>query len=116
MPIYEYQCKSCGHELEKLQRMSDPALTDCPACNKSELKRLVSAAGFRLKGAGWYETDFKKGSKKNLHDSSESGGEPAKSKDSDSKSSAKTSDTKSSDTKATGAKSGKGAGTKVSAA
>jgi len=116
MPIYEYQCKSCGHELEKLQRMSDPALTDCPACNESELKRLVSAAGFRLKGAGWYETDFKKGSKKNLHDSAETGGAPAKSKDSDSKSPAKTSDTKSSDTKAAVAKPGKGAGTSAGAA
>ncbi len=116
MPIYEYQCKSCGHELEKLQRMSDPALTDCPACNESELKRLVSAAGFRLKGAGWYETDFKKDGRKNLHDSAESGGEAVKSKDSDSKSPAKTSDTKSSDTKAAGAKPGKGADTSVGAA
>ena len=75
MPIYEYRCQSCGHELEKLRRMNDPALTDCPACNLSDLKRLISAAGFRLKGAGWYETDFKKGSKKNLHDSGESGSE-----------------------------------------
>ena len=69
MPIYEYQCDSCGHELEKLQRMSDNPLRDCPDCGEAELRRLVSAAGFRLKGAGWYETDFKKGDKKNLHDS-----------------------------------------------
>jgi putative FmdB family regulatory protein len=69
MPIYEYQCDSCGHELEKLQRMSDNPLRDCPGCGEAELRRLVSAAGFRLKGAGWYETDFKKGDKKNLHDS-----------------------------------------------
>jgi putative FmdB family regulatory protein len=69
MPIYEYQCDSCGHELEKLQRMSDNPLRDCPDCGEAELRRLVSAAGFRLKGAGWYETDFKKGVKKNLHDS-----------------------------------------------
>jgi putative FmdB family regulatory protein len=69
MPIYEYKCQSCGHELEKLQRMNDERLKDCPECGKAELHRLVSAAGFRLKGAGWYETDFKKGSKKNLHDS-----------------------------------------------
>jgi putative FmdB family regulatory protein len=67
MPIYEYRCDSCGHELEKLQRMSDPELTDCPDCGKSTLNRLVSAAGFRLKGSGWYETDFKKDGKKNLH-------------------------------------------------
>jgi len=73
MPIYEYRCQSCGHELEKLQRMSDPVLTDCPDCSQPELKRLVSAAGFRLKGSGWYETDFKKGGKKNLHDSGDSG-------------------------------------------
>jgi putative FmdB family regulatory protein len=69
MPIYEYRCQSCGHELEKLQRMSDAALTDCPECGKSTLKRLVSAAGFRLKGAGWYETDFKKSNQRNLVDS-----------------------------------------------
>ena len=69
MPIYEYQCQSCGHELEKIQRMSDDPLTDCPDCGEEELRRLISAAGFRLKGGGWYETDFKKGSKKNLHGS-----------------------------------------------
>jgi putative FmdB family regulatory protein len=69
MPIYEYQCASCGHELEKLQRMSDAPLKDCPDCGQPELKRLISAAGFRLKGGGWYETDFKKGSQRNLHDS-----------------------------------------------
>jgi putative FmdB family regulatory protein len=69
MPIYEYRCQSCGHELEKLQRMSDAPLTDCPECGKSALKRLVSAAGFRLKGAGWYETDFKKSNQRNLVDS-----------------------------------------------
>jgi putative FmdB family regulatory protein len=68
MPIYEYQCESCGHRLEKLQRINDAPLTDCPDCDAAELRRLVSAAGFRLKGAGWYETDFKKGDKKNLHD------------------------------------------------
>ena len=66
MPIYEYQCKACGHELEALQRMSDAPLTDCPACNKAELNKKISAAGFRLKGGGWYETDFKTGGKKNL--------------------------------------------------
>lgn len=68
MPIYEYQCQSCGHELEKIQRMSDDPLIDCPDCGEAELRRLVSAAGFRLKGGGWYETDFKKGGKKNVHD------------------------------------------------
>ncbi|MCO1335631.1 zinc ribbon domain-containing protein [Microbulbifer sp. OS29] len=66
MPIYEYQCNACGHEMEALQRMSDDPLKDCPACDEAELHKKISAAGFRLKGAGWYETDFKTGSKKNL--------------------------------------------------
>jgi putative FmdB family regulatory protein len=66
MPIYEYQCKSCGHELEALQKISDALLVDCPECAKPELKKQISAAAFRLKGGGWYETDFKTGNKKNL--------------------------------------------------
>ena len=74
MPIYEYRCLSCGHELEKLQRMSDAPLTDCPECSKSALKKLVSAAAFRLKGAGWYETDFKKDNQRNLVDSGSDSG------------------------------------------
>ena len=69
MPIYEYRCNACGHELEKIQRMSDEPLTNCPDCGAAELRRLVSAPGFRLKGGGWYETDFKKDGKRNLHDS-----------------------------------------------
>jgi putative FmdB family regulatory protein len=69
MPIYEYRCQSCGHELEKLQRLSDPVLKECPECGKAKLRRLISAAGFRLKGAGWYETDFKHGNKRNLAES-----------------------------------------------
>ena len=59
MPIYEYRCTSCGHEKEVLQKLSDPPLTECPACGKSTLRKLVSAAGFHLKGSGWYATDFK---------------------------------------------------------
>lgn len=66
MPIYEYQCRSCGHELEALQKMSDPVLTDCPSCHRADLRKLISASGFRLSGSGWYETDFKTGNKKNL--------------------------------------------------
>lgn len=66
MPIYEYQCQSCSHELEKLQKISDAPLSLCPECGKEELRRKISAAGFRLKGGGWYETDFKKSGKKNL--------------------------------------------------
>ena len=64
MPIYEYKCKACEHKFDKLQKMSDSVLTDCPDCGKSELVKLVSAAGFRLKGTGWYETDFKNSGKK----------------------------------------------------
>jgi len=63
MPIYEYACTSCGHSLEALQKISDPKLTDCPECGKPTLQKQISAAGFRLKGSGWYETDFKNKSK-----------------------------------------------------
>lgn len=70
MPIYEYRCESCEHRLEKLQRMSEGELKDCPECKRPTLKRLVSAPAFRLKGSGWYETDFKKDNKRNLADSS----------------------------------------------
>ena len=66
MPIYEYECKDCGHKMEALQKISDALLTDCPECSKGSLQKQISAAGFRLKGSGWYETDFKKGKKKNL--------------------------------------------------
>lgn len=66
MPIYEYQCKACGHEYEALQKLSAEPLKDCPVCEKSELVKKISAAGFRLKGSGWYETDFKSGAKKNV--------------------------------------------------
>ena len=66
MPIYEYVCKACGASTELMQRISDPPATDCPACGKPELTKEISAAGFRLSGGGWYETDFKSGNKKNL--------------------------------------------------
>ncbi|MCB1668358.1 MAG: zinc ribbon domain-containing protein [Porticoccaceae bacterium] len=66
MPIYEYKCQSCSHVLEKLQKISDAPLVDCPECGKAELKKQVTAGAFRLSGGGWYETDFKTGSKKNL--------------------------------------------------
>ncbi|MDH5629348.1 MAG: zinc ribbon domain-containing protein, partial [Gammaproteobacteria bacterium] len=59
MPIYEYKCKSCDERLEKLQKISDEPLVDCPSCGKPDLSKLVSASGFRLTGTGWYETDFK---------------------------------------------------------
>ena len=59
MPIYEYRCAACGFQKEYLQRMSDAPLTDCPECGKAEFNKMVTAAGFQLKGSGWYATDFK---------------------------------------------------------
>ena len=69
MPLYEYRCDTCEHEFEALQKMSDESLLHCPACYEPSLRKLVSAAGFRLKGDGWYETDFKSGNKRNIADS-----------------------------------------------
>ncbi len=66
MPIYEYECKACSNRFEAIQKFSDAPLIDCPACSAAELRKLVSAPAFRLKGAGWYETDFKSGGKRNL--------------------------------------------------
>ena len=59
MPIYEYHCLECGHAKDVLQKLSDPLLTECPACKKPSFSKKVSAPGFQLKGTGWYETDFK---------------------------------------------------------
>ena len=64
MPIYEYRCNLCGQEHEVLQKVTEPPLTDCPSCGKPGLQKLLTAAGFQLKGGGWYATDFKGGSKK----------------------------------------------------
>lgn len=69
MPIYEYQCNNCNHKIEVLQKISDDPLAQCPSCRQQKLKKLVSAASFRLKGSGWYETDFKTGGKKQLAES-----------------------------------------------
>ncbi|GJM13932.1 MAG: hypothetical protein DHS20C12_23350 [Pseudohongiella sp.] len=69
MPIYEYQCKKCEHTVEALQKIADKPLLVCPSCGKKSLSKLVSAASFRLKGGGWYETDFKTGNKKQLAES-----------------------------------------------
>ena len=77
MPIYEYRCESCEQTLEALQRMSDEPLKLCPSCGKETLSKMVSAASFRLKGGGWYETDFKTGKKKQLADSSSGSGTEA---------------------------------------
>jgi len=70
MPFYEYQCNNCGHALEAMQKVSDPPLKKCPHCGKPQLQKLMSAPVFRLKGGGWYETDFKsdQDNKRNLAD------------------------------------------------
>ena len=85
MPIYEYRCGACGHHLDALQKMADAPLRKCPACGKSQLKRLVSASQFRLKGSGWYETDFKNKSetKRNLVEHSGAGSSEAADKSTD---------------------------------
>lgn len=63
MPIYEYRCSACGHEVEALQKITESPLTSCPSCRADTLTKLVSAAGFQLKGSGWYATDFRNSSK-----------------------------------------------------
>lgn len=77
MPIYEYRCTRCGHELDALQKVADAPLTVCPKCNERALVKKISAAGFRLKGGGWYETDFKSGRKRNVAGESAAGGDGA---------------------------------------
>ncbi|HSA68890.1 MAG TPA: zinc ribbon domain-containing protein [Burkholderiales bacterium] len=64
MPIYEYRCSACGQEHEALQKVTEPPLTECPSCGRPGLQKLLTAAGFHLKGSGWYATDFKGGAKK----------------------------------------------------
>ena len=106
MPIYEYRCSNCGHQQESLQKVSDAPLTQCPKCNQPSLSKMVTAAGFQLKGSGWYATDFKsKGSSARS--------EPAKSESGESKSG----DSKGSDAKGGDSKSGdsKGGETKAAA-
>jgi len=82
MPIYEYACTHCEHSFDELQKISEAALVHCPKCGEPSLRKLLSAPKFRLKGQGWYETDFKTGNKRNLHGDSETGG---KAKDTDAK-------------------------------
>jgi len=82
VPIYEYACRKCDHTLDALQKLSDRPLVDCPECGAPELRRLISAPRFRLKGAGWYETDFKKDKQRNVLTSD---GEPPKEKSADKK-------------------------------
>ena len=105
MPIYEYECCGCGHRLEAIQSVADGPLTDCPVCEQPSLKRLVSAAAFRLKGGGWYETDFKSGNRKNVAGGSEKTGDTSSAQGSDS---AKGSDQGSSAATGSGSPSGSG--------
>jgi putative FmdB family regulatory protein len=85
VPIYEYACKECDHVLDALQKLSDDPLVDCPACGEASLRKLLSAPRFRLKGSGWYETDFKNGKQRNvLQADSESSGSKSDSGKSDS--------------------------------
>ncbi len=109
MPFYEYQCKNCGHDVEVMQKINDPPLKKCPDCGKPQLQRLMSAPVFRLKGAGWYETDFKgdQDNKKNLADRPEAdatkdtGKEPGKESGKEAaKDATKDKDTQGKDTKA----------------
>lgn len=89
MPIYEYRCSACGHQKEYLRRISDAPLTDCPECGKNALVKLVSAAGFQLKGTGWYATDFKNGGAKPAAKEDKAAAKPDKPADSSGKEPAK---------------------------
>ena len=79
MPIYAFECTACGHQFDRLQKMSDPDPDSCPACTQGAIKRQVTAPSFRLAGSGWYETDFKKDgeSKRNLAGGGEGAGSGA---------------------------------------
>ena len=77
MPIYAYKCDACGHAKDVLQKISDPVLTDCPACGAASFKKQVTAAGFQLKGSGWYVTDFRGGSSAPAGDKSDASGAPS---------------------------------------
>ena len=104
MPIYEYQFEACEHKLEKLQKIADEPLKVCPSCDEPALNKLISAAGFRLSGGGWYETDFKTGNKKNVSSSDSSTSNSGSSGDSSSGSSSSSSGSSSSnDTSASAA-------------
>ena len=98
MPIYGYACGDCEHVFDVLQKMSDPRLVDCPECGKPTLKKQLSAPKFRLKGQGWYETDFKTGDKRNI---AGDGDKTSTDKSKDSDKPAKKADTKKTDTKKT---------------
>ncbi len=113
MPIYCYDCKNCEHTLDALQKMADDPLVDCPACGEPQLKRLLSAPRFRLKGKGWYETDFKKDNQRNLAGEKDSSKADEKAADKSDKKADKKSDKK---PKPTSASSSNASGSKASAA
>mgnify|MGYP001545127716 CR=1 FL=1 len=95
MPIYEYECQSCGHVLDALQKISDDPLKHCPDCGEPSLKKLLSAPRFRLKGSGWYETDFKDKNRRNIASSDSKKADGGKKKsDGDEKKSAPKTETK----------------------
>ncbi len=91
MPIYEYQCENCQHTFDTLQKISEDPLVKCPECEKETLKKLISQAGFRLKGTGWYETDFKGTKKKPEKSKADSDSTVSKKTESKSKSTASSS-------------------------
>ena len=118
MPIYEYCCASCGFEDEYLQKVSDPLLTDCPECGRATFTKLVSAAGFQLKGNGWYATDFKnsgakpataKGKTGDSETSKSGDAEPSKSAEADKKPDEKKTDDKKAEDKKAQSTTGTGA-------
>jgi putative FmdB family regulatory protein len=100
MPIYGYACTSCEHSFDALQKLSDPRLVDCPECGEATLRKQLSAPKFRLKGEGWYETDFKTGDKRNIAGDAEKKSEPK----SDTKAKSSDGDSKKTDTKKTASK------------
>jgi len=81
MPIYEYECKKCGHHLEAIQKFSDAPLTKCPECGKETLEKCISLPSFQLKGSGWYETDFKDKKQDKQKDKPDSKKQETKTKD-----------------------------------
>lgn len=117
MPIYEYECTACGDLHEIMQKITEDPLVDCPSCGQPALKKLISAAGFRLSGTGWYETDFKRSRQRNLTEKeSKESKESTKSKDSgDSKDSPKPKEAKSSKADKSSAASQSGGGAKPAA-
>jgi putative FmdB family regulatory protein len=106
MPIYEYRCNSCGYQDDFLQKLSEPPLTDCPECGESTFAKQVTAAGFQLKGTGWYATDFKANGTSKANAGKDNAGKESAGKESAGKESAGKDSAKGDDGAATGPKSG----------